>query len=134
MSKIIVIGEKSCGKTSYIKRLITGDYPLNYEPTHAVEVYDFKHKNRQYKLWDCAGDESGLGTGYWVGAKAAILCFEDPATIPLYLERILECCQNIPIVTICMKCDDEIKGKYLCTSARYCQNLYKPFDILDSVL
>lgn len=76
--KIVLIGDKNTGKTSYVKKLVNGQFEPTYVGTLGVDVcsYNINTNKGQFnvKLWDTAGDENfiGLGDGYYIQSHAAI--------------------------------------------------------------
>eukprot|EP00339_Tiarina_fusa_P022059 CAMPEP_0117017846 /NCGR_PEP_ID=MMETSP0472-20121206/13878_1 /TAXON_ID=693140 ORGANISM="Tiarina fusus, Strain LIS" /NCGR_SAMPLE_ID=MMETSP0472 /ASSEMBLY_ACC=CAM_ASM_000603 /LENGTH=621 /DNA_ID=CAMNT_0004722327 /DNA_START=8 /DNA_END=1873 /DNA_ORIENTATION=- len=111
--KCVLIGDAAVGKTSFVQRHLTGHYDVS------VESLTF-HTNRgpiQFDVWDTAGQEklAGLGDGYYVGAKAAILMFDvtSPKTyenIPNWHKDLTRVCgSDIPIVLCGNKVD--IRGQ-----------------------
>ena len=78
-SKIVIIGNGSIGKTSFVKKIMYGEFWDNYSATLGVEVFPVVHNNKQFTLWDCAGEEKfgGLRDGYWLGSNCAIIMVSD---------------------------------------------------------
>ncbi|RZC91991.1 hypothetical protein C5167_027880, partial [Papaver somniferum] len=68
--KLLIAGDGGTGKTTFVKRHLTGEFEKNYEPTIGVEVHplDFTTKNGviRFYCWDIAGQEKsgGLRDGY----------------------------------------------------------------------
>ncbi len=58
--KIVIVGEASSGKTSFVKRLCNNNYTKHYEPTIGVEFNTMSTKYKDYiikvQFWDTAGD------------------------------------------------------------------------------
>jgi GTP-binding nuclear protein Ran len=59
--KVIVVGDAQVGKTTFIKRHLTGEFTKEYTPTSGVEVhpltfYTDNHKKVTFNVWDCAGE------------------------------------------------------------------------------
>lgn len=51
--KILVLGDKSVGKTSFITRLTKGYYTMFYKPTVGIEIYNEVHiGNIKVSFWD----------------------------------------------------------------------------------
>jgi GTP-binding nuclear protein Ran len=79
--KVCILGNARVGKSTFIKRHITGEYDKNYIPTIGVEVHPLVfHTTRgiiKLNLWDCAGEPRycGLGDSYYFKADAALLLF-----------------------------------------------------------
>ena len=70
--KLILVGDGGVGKTTYVKRHLTGDFEKKYVATLGVEVHPLKfrttHGTITFNIWDTAGQEKfgGLGAGYYV--------------------------------------------------------------------
>lgn len=79
--KVVLIGDGSVGKTTFVRRHKTGGFEEKYIPTVGVEVHPLKfHTNKGpvcLNIWDCAGQEKygGLRDGYYIGMDAAIVMF-----------------------------------------------------------
>ena len=51
--KILVLGDKSVGKTSFITRLTKGYYTMFYNPTVGIEIYNEVHIGEiKVSFWD----------------------------------------------------------------------------------
>lgn len=80
--KIALIGDGGVGKTTYVKRMLTGEFEKKYVATLGVEVHPLRFRTNygvvQFNMWDTAGQEkfSGLREGYFVFAHGAILMFD----------------------------------------------------------
>jgi len=114
--KIVLIGDGGVGKTTYVKRVRTGEFEKRYIPTMGVEVHPFNYKTDRYdrifNLWDTAGQEKygGLQEGYWIGAHGFILMFDVTNSltwknIPEYIRKIRLEYKNTPIVICGNKVD-----------------------------
>jgi len=59
--KIVVIGDGGTGKTTFIKRHLTGEFVKAYNPTIGADVYPLRfHTNMgifDLQVWDTAGQE-----------------------------------------------------------------------------
>lgn len=117
--KIVVVGPAKVGKTAWLTRLLSGDFVNRYVPTLGVEIHPLDFNTPQgtirFNVWDCAGNETykGLGDGYYIGAKAAIVA-GDPETRQSELGRwqteVARVCGNIPIVYVRTKEDTLPEG------------------------
>ena len=80
--KVVLVGDTGVGKTTYVKRMKTGEFERKHTPTMGVEVTPLTfHTNKGVtfvNVWDCAGDEKfrGLGSGYYIGAQVGIVLFD----------------------------------------------------------
>lgn len=119
--KVVLIGDGGVGKTTLVKRLLTGAFYKAYNATLGVEVHVLRFTtNHGYiclNIWDCAGSEKfrGLGDGYYLGAQGAILMY-DTTDLRTYdniskwdveLTRVLSI--RIPTVLIGAKSDVIVK-------------------------
>ena len=135
--KIVIIGDAQTGKTSYLRRLLTGEYTKKYTPTLGVDVHPLifhtNHGTITFNVWDVAGNEKfrGLGDGYYIGAKGA-LSFHTHGSNMTH-ERELSRMGKIPTVRVWNKVDKYNTPSLqvdVCISARNCVNLNEPFLIL----
>jgi GTP-binding nuclear protein Ran len=80
--KVVLLGSGGCGKTAWIRRLVTGDFYKEYQPTVGVEVHPAVFETDEGKVavnfWDVAGIHAlgGLRDGYHFNADAAILFYD----------------------------------------------------------
>ncbi len=78
--KIIVIGEPAVGKTSLVKKFITGQFTKDYRSSIGTNIFTKElklEKNIDIKiqLWDIAGQERWISMrpSYYSGAKGIII-------------------------------------------------------------
>jgi len=70
--KLILVGDGGVGKTTFVKRHLTGEFEKKYVATLGVEVHPLGfHTNRgpiKFNVWDTAGQEKfgGLRDGYYI--------------------------------------------------------------------
>jgi GTP-binding nuclear protein Ran len=68
--KLVLVGDGGVGKTTFVKRHLTGEFEHQYMPTHGVEVHPMvfytNHGPIRFNVWDTAGQErfGGLRDGY----------------------------------------------------------------------
>ena len=80
--KIVLIGDGAVGKTTFVKRHLTGEFEKAYNATVGCEVHPmnfFTTKGEvRLMVWDTAGQEKlgCLRDGYYIGAHGAILMFD----------------------------------------------------------
>lgn len=80
--KIAVIGDGGVGKSTYIRRMLTGEFEKKYVATLGVEVHPLRFRTNygvvQFNMWDTAGQEKfgGLRDGYYIFSHGAILLFD----------------------------------------------------------
>ena len=110
------MGDGGVGKTTFVKRHVTGEFDKRYVPTIGVEVraLDFETNYGRWILncWDTAGQEKfgGLREGYYIGGEAAIIMFDVTQRItyrnvPTWYRDLTRVCENIPIVLCGNKVD-----------------------------
>lgn len=114
----MLIGDGGVGKTTFVKRHITGEFEKKYIATQGVEVSSItfytNHGPIKLGIWDTAGQEKlgGLREGYYIGANAAILMFDVTTRItyrnvPKWYKDLTRICDNIPIVLVGNKVDQK---------------------------
>ena len=91
--KSVLNGSGRSGKTTFIKRHLTGGFEHKYNPTHGAEVNSLVfNTNRgpiRFNVWDTTGkkDLRGLRETYYIDGQCAIIMFD--AASP-------ECYKNVP--------------------------------------
>jgi GTPase SAR1 family protein len=65
--KLILVGDGGVGKTTFVKRHLTGEFEKKYVATLGVEVHPLLfHTNRgpiKFNVWDTAGQEVSFALG-----------------------------------------------------------------------
>ena len=115
--KIVVVGPGQSGKTTWVKRLLTGQFENLYVPTLGVEVHPIRYNTNHgpicLNVWDCAGREQyrGLRDGYYIAADIAIVIYNQQDGV----QKVEQCIKdlrhgngNIPIVIVASHCDQKI--------------------------
>jgi len=150
--KLVLVGDGGVGKTTLVKRHLTGEFEKTYIPTLGVEVHPLKFSTNcgdlVFNVWDTAGQEKfgGLRDGYYIQGKCAIIMFDVTSRItyknvPNWHRDIVRVCEHIPIVLVGNKVDvkdRQVKAKniqfhrkrnlqYYDLSARSNYNFEKPF-------
>jgi small GTP-binding protein len=81
--KVVVLGDKSVGKTSLVLRYIEGTYSNNYQPTIGAFFLTKKVTSSdgtafKMQLWDTAGQERfrAMAPMYYRNSSAAVVCFD----------------------------------------------------------
>lgn len=151
--KLILVGDGGTGKTTFVKRHLTGEFEKRYIATVGVDVHPLTfHTNRGkicFNCWDTAGQEKfgGLRDGYYINGNCAIIMFDVTSrntykNVPNWHRDIVRVCDSsIPIVLVGNKVDHparEVKARmidfhrkkhlqYYDISAKSNYNFEKPF-------
>jgi len=150
--KLVLVGDGGVGKTTLVKRHLTGEFERKYVPTLGVEVHPLHFQTNYgeivFNVWDTAGQEKlgGLREGYYIKGQCAIIMFDVTGrvtykNVPGWYRDITRTCDVIPIVLVGNKCDVKdraVKAKqiqfhkkrnlqYYDISARSNWNHEKPF-------
>jgi len=150
--KLILVGDGGTGKTTFVKRHLTGEFEKKYVATLGVEVRPLKFYTNCgpicFNVWDTAGQEKfgGLRDGYYIQGQAAIIMFDVTSrmtykNVPNWHRDLVRVCENIPIVLCGNKVDikdRKVKAKqitfhrkknlqYYDISAKSNYNFEKPF-------
>lgn len=114
--KIVLIGDKETGKTTFLKRNLTGEFDTNYMGTKGVEIhilqFDTNRGPMQFQAWDTAGQEGFdvLDEGCYINAQGAIVFYDvsRPGTfknVSTWLRNLQRNCGTIPTVLCGNKAD-----------------------------
>jgi GTP-binding nuclear protein Ran len=114
--KLIVIGDGGTGKTTFIRRHLSGEFEKRYVPTVGAEVHPLKfHTSRgvvNFDVWDTSGQEKfgAMRTAYYLGSDCCILFFDVTSrmtykNIPTWHKDVTRVCELIPIVLCGNKVD-----------------------------
>jgi GTP-binding nuclear protein Ran len=148
----VLIGDGACGKTTFVKRHLTGEFRKEYNATVGAEVHPLVFYTNcgpiLFRVWDTAGQEKlgGLRDGYYIGSHSGIIMFDLTArvtykNVPNWYRDLTRVCENIPLVLCGNKVDikdRKIKPKsitfhrkknmqYYDLSAKSNYNIEKPF-------
>merc|ERR1719287_216528 len=150
--KCLLVGDGGVGKTTFVKRHLTGEFEKKYVATIGVEVhampFDTNRGRLIFNVWDTAGQEKfgGLRDGYYIQGQCAIIMFDVTSRISyknvgVWFRDLTRVCENIPIVLVGNKVDvkeRKLKAKqitfhrkknlqYYDISAKSNYNFEKPF-------
>ena len=114
--KIVIVGDGGVGKTTFVKRHLTGEFEKQYVATQGAMAHKMPFYTNKgpinYNVWDTAGQEKfgGLGDGYYVKASAAIIMFDVTSRItyqnvPHWYKALERVCDQIPMVLCGNKVD-----------------------------
>ena len=119
--KLILVGDGGVGKTTFVKRHLTGEFEKKYVATLGVEVHPLRfHTNygpMVFNVWDTAGQEKfrSITRSYYRGAAGALLVYDITRRETFdHLTSWLEDCrkysnQNLTIMLVGNKSDLETK-------------------------
>jgi len=150
--KLVLVGDGGVGKTTFVKRHLSGEFEKKYVATIGVSVHPLVfHTNFgpiRFNVWDTAGQEKygQLRDGYYISGDCAIVMFDVTSRItykhvPQWHRDLTRVCENIPMVLCGNKVevkDRKVKAKainfhrkknlqYYEISAKSNYNFEKPF-------
>lgn len=114
--KLVIIGDGGVGKTTFVKRHITGEFEKAYKPTKGAEVSEIDFSTSRGKirlmLWDTAGQEKlgHLRDCYYIDSQCAIIMFDltqrqTYRNVAKWHKDLTKVCEKIPIVLVGNKAD-----------------------------
>merc|ERR1712032_876701 len=114
--KLVLVGDGGVGKTTFVKRHLTGEFEKKYIATLGVEVHPMPFYTTKgmivFNVWDTAGQEKlgGLRDGYYIGGHCGIIMFDVCARItyqnvPKWYKDLVRVCESIPICLVGNKVD-----------------------------
>lgn len=114
--KLILVGDGGTGKTTFVKRHLTGEFEKRYIATVGVDVHPLTFSTNCgticFNCWDTAGQEKfgGLRDGYYIQGNCAIVMFDVTSrntyrSVPNWYRDIVRVCDVIPMVLVGNKVD-----------------------------
>ena len=114
--KLVLCGDGGTGKTTFVKRHLTGEFEKRYIATLGVEVHPMvfctSRGKIRFQVWDTAGQEklACLRDGYYIGANCAIIMFDVCSRVTYknvtkWYKELTRVCEGIPIVLVGNKVD-----------------------------
>ena len=114
--KVVVVGDTAVGKTSLIRRYVTGRFEESLLPTVGADFYvkDVKVGGDVVRLviWDLAGQErfGSIRTAFYRGAKGALVVFDLSRIrtfdhVEGWVKEVKDHCGEIPLVLVGNKLD-----------------------------
>jgi len=80
--KMVLVGDGGTGKTTFVKRHLTGEFEKKYVATLGVEVHPLVFNTSRGKIrfnvWDTAGQEKfgGLRDGYYIQVFTSVTFYK----------------------------------------------------------
>ena len=118
--KIIIIGEPAVGKTSLIKKFVSGQFSKDYRSSIGTNIFAKKLKldneiDTTIQLWDIAGQErwTNMRHLYYAGAKGVLIVGDltrkntFDQIVRFWVPDVKKYCNFAPILLLANKCDLE---------------------------
>ncbi|MFW9999955.1 MAG: Rab family GTPase [Candidatus Hodarchaeota archaeon] len=116
--KIIIIGEPAVGKTSLVKKFITGQFTKDYRSSIGTNIFTKnikleKDNDTKLQLWDIAGQERWISMrpSYYAGAKGIIIVGDltrrntFDQIEKFWIPDVKQYCAQAPIILLANKSD-----------------------------
>ena len=131
--KLVLCGDGGTGKTTFVKRHLTGEFEKKYIATIGAEVHPMIFNTTRgkicFQVWDTAGQEklSALRDGYYIGANCGIIMFDvcnriTYKNVITWYKALTRVCEGIPIVLVGNKVDvvdRKVKAKQILFPRKY---------------
>ncbi|MFX0038198.1 MAG: Rab family GTPase [Promethearchaeota archaeon] len=118
--KIIIVGEPAVGKTSLVKKFVSGQFAKDYRSSIGTNIFIKKFNLKNFgkvtiQLWDIAGQERWINMRrfYYVGAKGVLIVGDLTRKNTFdqinhfWVPDVKQYCELAPIVLIANKNDLE---------------------------
>ena len=116
--KVLILGDVSVGKTNFISQFTQGKFTENYSPTSSFDFQTKIHKTNgkviKYQIWDTVGQEKfmSVSQNLLLKVQGIVLMYDITSQdsfehIEGWLKTIKNCNDNIPIILVANKCDDD---------------------------
>ncbi|MFX0210857.1 MAG: GTP-binding protein [Candidatus Hodarchaeota archaeon] len=114
--KVVMCGDYSVGKTTFVKQFLGGDVMEGYKPTVGVDIgrkaFDINSDEVTFQIWDLSGQEtfSLIRKQFYGNSNGGILIYdisrrETYDNILNWTDEMLEQTGKIPIVLVANKID-----------------------------
>ena len=112
--KVVLVGDKRCGKTSLSLSFTGNDYPFDYVPniydneTVTLNLFGFQGT---LTVWDTSENYSNLGARCYAGTHVFFICFSSTSKASFYnvtkkwFPEIRDYCPDTPFIVVAMKSD-----------------------------
>ena len=131
--KLVLCGDGGTGKTTFVKRHLTGEFEKRYIATLGAEVHPIvfstSYGKIKFEVWDTAGQEklACLRDGYYIGAHCGIIMFDVCNRITYknvinWYKQLTRICEGIPIVLVGNQVDAhdrKVKAKQILFPRKY---------------
>lgn len=131
--KLVLCGDGGTGKTTFVKRHLTGEFEKKYIATIGAEVHPMVFNTTRgricFDVWDTAGQEklSALRDAYYIGAHCGIIMFDvcnriTYKNVITWYKALTRVCEGIPIVLVGNKVDvidRKVKAKQILFPRKY---------------
>jgi GTP-binding nuclear protein Ran len=149
--KIVLVGDGGVGKSTFLKRQLTGEFERKYIATQGVDVsslvFNTNYGILTFKVWDCAGQEKfrNVMGEYCRNAEGVIAMYDltsrvSSTNVSYWITHVRTLVANVPVVICGNKHDIQdrkvngwIEAQNLpnvihyCVSAKNNHNFEKPF-------
>ena len=156
--KIIIVGEPGVGKTSLVKKFVSGQFAKDYRSSIGTNIFIKKINLKNIgkptiQLWDIAGQERWISMrrSYYIGAKGVLIVGDlTRKNTFIQIEQfwvpdVRQYCESAPIILLANKndLDKKLDGKEITTlgekinplsiiytSAKTGENVEKAFKVI----